>query len=756
MIPLQVADAAVVSAPQGIPAGTVCSQGTADFLLLFERAMGIGGSTGFNDVSVAESPIGIGDAPIGGESPIVSQFPSDGSGEKGDAQPRIDPAMAMLMATLSQSTQSASLEPSPGLDRVADLVSPTMADAPAAATFLGMSTQPLFTREAGSMIEPAGIGAGGPLATAQPTGSVGLIPVTIKPRLQPEAIRQEAGASVVALEPTIVPQRPRNTTPSADVEIHTVYGDGAPAGVHVEDKDSRVADVIASDQRERGNLSALEGAKNGGIASVAALPRNDGGNGDIVINNPRLAEQPAGPLRSAQEVVPIDRAAIRSDFDRVADAARLADTAARIPVEIEPHLAPSVVSQGTGASAVTPRTTIPQQGLRATAPIADTEIRFAYADSAPMGIQVEGRDSRVAGVMASDQRERGNLSVLEGATNGEIASIAALSRHDGGEGDIRSDDPRLTRRTFPAATSAREVQDRISRVGGGQVTERIADPSRWVASVEGQAEAAGTSSQKIPDRLVFPPRPTVGIGMWSDRAEAPGSELFEGAVLVERVQAGQTDRGRVALPQESVSVETTQDMQQDRSASDPDSGRPSPDRSSPSFGDERQHLSDSALTAAPRGEQLRSESAAPPLRPRALIDQVAEQIVATVRMSPRKEGEYVHLRLHPQTLGELVIEVSWKDSGIVAAIKAQHHVAGELLANDLDRLRTALVEQGIPISDLGVQVELDLRQWSYAGNGSQDPRAIGYHPEVMLRHDRGSMPPMVPVMGPDSLIDITV
>jgi len=35
--------------------------------------------------------------------------------------------------------------------------------------------------------------------------------------------------------------------------------------------------VIASDQREHGNLSVLEGAKNGGIASVAVLPRNDAG-----------------------------------------------------------------------------------------------------------------------------------------------------------------------------------------------------------------------------------------------------------------------------------------------------------------------------------------------------------------------------------------------------------------------------------------------------------------------------------------------
>jgi len=37
--------------------------------------------------------------------------------------------------------------------------------------------------------------------------------------------------------------------------------------------------VIASDCKERGNLTVLKGAKNGGIASVAGLPRNDVGGG---------------------------------------------------------------------------------------------------------------------------------------------------------------------------------------------------------------------------------------------------------------------------------------------------------------------------------------------------------------------------------------------------------------------------------------------------------------------------------------------
>lgn len=125
-------------------------------------------------------------------------------------------------------------------------------------------------------------------------------------------------------------------------------------------------------------------------------------------------------------------------------------------------------------------------------------------------------------------------------------------------------------------------------------------------------------------------------------------------------------------------------------------------------------------------------------------------------MSLRSEGGQVHLRLHPKALGELLIDISWKEGGIVAAIKAQSHIAGDLLASDLGRLRTALDKQGIPVSDLGVQVGLDLRHWSFEGNGFRASPTIEYAREAIPWRDRGSALPNALSMKTDSLIDITV
>jgi len=45
-----------------------------------------------------------------------------------------------------------------------------------------------------------------------------------------------------------------------------------------------------------------------------------------------------------------------------------------------------------------------------------------------MGIKARGETSRAVVVIASDQRERGNLIVFEGAQNGEIASSLRSSQ----------------------------------------------------------------------------------------------------------------------------------------------------------------------------------------------------------------------------------------------------------------------------------------------------------------------------------------
>jgi len=197
-------------------------------------------------------------------------------------------------------------------------------------------------------------------------------------------------------------------------------------------------------------------------------------------------------------------------------------------------------------------------------------------------------------------------------------------------------------------------------------------------------------------------------------------------------------------------------MQQDRSAFDSKGGSRSSDRPSPPSHDGRQIGADFALAAGPRAEGPRLESAAPPVHAGSLVDQVAEQVAEAARMSLRNEGGHVHLRLHPKALGELLIDISWKDGGIVAAIKVQSHAAGEYLTNDLDRLRTALDQQGIRVSDLGVQVGLDLRHGSFEGNGFRPSPTIEHTREAIPWRDRGLVPLNALSMKTDSLIDITV
>jgi hypothetical protein len=242
----------------------------------------------------------------------------------------------------------------------------------------------------------------------------------------------------------------------------------------------------------------------------------------------------------------------------------------------------------------------------------------------------------------------------------------------------------------------------------------------------------------------------------SDQLVPPGLEGFEGEGVGRQLRVERADDGLVAVRQKISSRDDIPDMQRDRSAFGSEDGGRSFDRSSPPPGDGRQFVHDLGRIAASREAQVPSESAVLSVRSKSLVDQVAEQISAIALVSGRNEARHVQVRLHPQALGPLAIEVSWQKDGIVAAIKAQSDVAGELLAHDLGRLKTALGEQGIPVSSLGVQIGLDLRQWSYEGDGAHASAHSGSSPEAAHGRDRRSALPMGPVMEPDRLIDITV
>ncbi len=279
------------------------------------------------------------------------------------------------------------------------------------------------------------------------------------------------------------------------------------------------------------------------------------------------------------------------------------------------------------------------------------------------------------------------------------------------EGARESEDFLFAKDARPVMTSAQEVRGGINRSISGQATEQIDDLPQMVASMDGPQIAAATRPEEAAGRSALSRHSPAWIPTSSDPVEVLASEMLEGVVSSDRVQAGRADGDRAAMHQGSARLDAAPAMQPDRSISGPAGGNGSRDLSSHLPADGGQSGANFASAAPPRAEELRQGSAALPAYAQSVVDQVAEQIATTARMNPRHDGGHMQLRLHPEALGELVIEVSWKDSGIVAAIKTQSHVAGELLANDLGRLRIALEEQGISISGLGVQVGLDLRQW---------------------------------------------
>jgi len=452
-------------------------------------------------------------------------------------------------------------------------------------------------------------------------------------------------------------------------------------------------------------------------------------------------------------------------------------------MSLSPSPRPSAVSEKSEAPIMTPRSLLPPSGVRVTLEPADAEISDPHTVGQPVtpfrgsveAVRIEQPETTpgpyrvvdlpsqaVAAVPSVEISPRaavlppsGVRVTLEPADAREALRVPPHDA-DQPEGGQRSGDLLLTKDARLLMTSAKEVQDGISRSNGDQATEQKGSLPGAAASMEGPARAAVAPPEETTGRSSLPQYSGVRFSTPSDPSKVLGPEVFEGEGSPERLQVRQADGGRAVMRQGSSRPEATQDMQQDRSAFDSEGGSRSSDRSSPPSHDGRQIGADFALAAGPRAEGPRSGSAAPPVHAGSLVDQVAEQVAEAARMSLRSEGGQVHLRLHPKALGELLIDISWKEGGIVAAIKVQSHAAGELLANDLGRLRTALDKQGIPVSDLGVQVGLDLRHWSFEGNGFRSSPAIEYAREVIPWRDRESVLPNALSMKTDSLIDITV
>ena len=91
---------------------------------------------------------------------------------------------------------------------------------------------------------------------------------------------------------------------------------------------------------------------------------------------------------------------------------------------------------------------------------------------------------------------------------------------------------------------------------------------------------------------------------------------------------------------------------------------------------------------------------------------VVDQMIAHFSINKRLESGTVTLRLSPQELGELRMEIKVEQENIKAHIVAQNPQAQEMIDRHLPRLREALAQQGLHLQ----QVEVTIASHDHAGN----------------------------------------
>src|SRR5574337_61524 len=220
MIPLGITGQVMSGVFQDIPAETASSQGISDFLLLFERALGIGVVTQAVNGTVSEDLTGVSDTVKAVATRTVDQGSSGVSDGKDQADRSIDPALAVLIAALGRPQQETQVLAVPGLDRVVDLPTSTIAATPPVEATLQVAalSSPLSPQGARQTPEPTDDLSGELFRMEQPTDSPAAIPGEIGSLLRIEAATQQAEASVMTLRPRPLPSGARVTQEPVDAE----------------------------------------------------------------------------------------------------------------------------------------------------------------------------------------------------------------------------------------------------------------------------------------------------------------------------------------------------------------------------------------------------------------------------------------------------------------------------------------------------------------------------------------------------------
>jgi flagellar hook-length control protein FliK len=84
-----------------------------------------------------------------------------------------------------------------------------------------------------------------------------------------------------------------------------------------------------------------------------------------------------------------------------------------------------------------------------------------------------------------------------------------------------------------------------------------------------------------------------------------------------------------------------------------------------------------------------------------------ERVVSAARASFARGGMEVRLHLHPESLGEVRVQVRWEGGTLSARLEAATPAARDALENGAPALRATLQEHGIPVERLSVNLRMD-------------------------------------------------
>jgi flagellar hook-length control protein FliK len=119
---------------------------------------------------------------------------------------------------------------------------------------------------------------------------------------------------------------------------------------------------------------------------------------------------------------------------------------------------------------------------------------------------------------------------------------------------------------------------------------------------------------------------------------------------------------------------------------------------------------------------------------------VVDQMIAHFSVNKRLESGTVSLKLNPQELGELRMEIKVSQDNIKAHIIAQNPQAQEMIGLHLPRLREALEQQGLHLQQVEVTIAANdnTSREQYQGNtGRQQLNQSGHNSRPVFSLDTG-------------------